>query len=159
MNDHVSDQQLSALIDGELSLASRQAVISHVRSCPMCAERHDRVVEVAAVLQSLPRVEWTELHSRRLLAEARDELSSPKRVARSRLDWTLPIAATLALLGVGAIAIFIPGLPVSALSGHAFDAIAVVSPSTGFLGTGNVLATLAAIVVLGLVALPLIRTL
>lgn len=50
---HASHLQLSALIDNELSLTEREAVIRHLESCPACAERHAGVVEVAATLRTL----------------------------------------------------------------------------------------------------------
>src|SRR5207245_2221067 len=54
MSDHVSSEQLSALIDGELSLTAREAVLGHLRECPTCAASHERLVEVAAVMAALP---------------------------------------------------------------------------------------------------------
>lgn len=50
---HASHLQLSALIDNELSLTEREAVIRHLEGCPACAARHAGVVEVAATLRTL----------------------------------------------------------------------------------------------------------
>lgn len=60
MTGHLSDAQLSRLIDGDLSLTSREAVMAHLRSCPGCAERHDQLVAVAATLRLEPPLTWTD---------------------------------------------------------------------------------------------------
>ena len=59
MSDHLDDVQLSRLLDGDLSLTSREAVIDHLRTCPGCAARHDRLVAVTAALRMEPAMTWT----------------------------------------------------------------------------------------------------
>jgi anti-sigma factor RsiW len=69
VSDHLDDVQLSRLIDGDLSLASREAAIAHVRCCSACAARHDRLVAVAASLRLQPPVAWTAGQTEALLRE------------------------------------------------------------------------------------------
>jgi anti-sigma factor RsiW len=59
VSDHLDDVQLSRLLDGDLSLTSREAVIDHLRTCPGCAARHDRLVAVTAALRMEPAMTWT----------------------------------------------------------------------------------------------------
>ena len=76
MNGHVSDEQLSLLIDNELSLTARQAVTSHIETCPTCAERHDALVDVAAALRLAPSATWPAERTRTLLAALEEPRSS-----------------------------------------------------------------------------------
>ena len=110
MIDHVDDGQLSRLIDDDLSLTCREAVVGHLRECPSCAQRHDQLVEVAAVLRLENAVRWTEEETAAVL----DRL--PRRRHRGRVaaagvvsvavcgvalvEAAPLIASTLALLGV-----------------------------------------------------------
>ena len=110
MIDHVDDGQLSRLIDDDLSLTSREAVVSHLRECPSCAQRHDQLVEVAAVLRLETPLRWTGEETAAVL----DRL--PQRRHRGRVaaasvvsvvvcgvalvEAAPLIATTLALLGV-----------------------------------------------------------
>jgi anti-sigma factor RsiW len=59
VSDHLDDVQLSRLLDGDLSLTSREAVIDHLRTCPGCAARHDRLVAVTAALRMEPAMTWS----------------------------------------------------------------------------------------------------
>lgn len=59
MSDHLDEVQLSRLLDGDLSLTSREAVIDHLRTCPGCAARHDRLVAVTAALRMEPAMTWS----------------------------------------------------------------------------------------------------
>jgi anti-sigma factor RsiW len=59
VSDHLDDVQLSRLLDGDLSLTSREAVIDHLRTCPGCAARHDLMVAVTAALRMEPAMTWT----------------------------------------------------------------------------------------------------
>lgn len=157
MNDHVSDEQLSLLLDGGLSLAAREAVLAHVRSCPACAERHDRLVELTATIRLAGRLDWTEQHTQATLARLH---SSPQRgrliASRPRgRDWSLPVAATFALAGIGALLLAPLGLgkAVLAAPASASGLFALALPVSG-----HVLALLAAAVALGLLAYPLSRS-
>jgi anti-sigma factor RsiW len=59
VSDHLDEVQLSRLLDGDLSLTSREAVIDHLRTCHGCAARHDRLVAVTAALRMEPAMTWS----------------------------------------------------------------------------------------------------
>lgn len=157
MNEHVNDEQLSLLLDSGLSLAAREAVVTHVRSCPACAERHDLMVELTATIRLAGRLEWTDDHTQATLARLH---TSPHRrrqlISRLRCrDWSLPVAATLALAGIGGLLLAPLGL------GNAV--LAAPASASGFFAlalpvSGHVLVLLAAAVALGLLAYPLSRS-
>jgi anti-sigma factor RsiW len=156
MSDHPTIEQLSAFIDGELSLASREAVIAHIRGCPACAARQDELIEVAALLRSRPALKWTAGDSERVLAQIANE-HVPRPRPRKQRDLTLPIAGALALIAVAAYAIVAPGLAGDGLSGSGFSAIAIFEPSGGLFSASHFLIALAVVAALGMAALPLIR--
>ena len=156
MSDHPSIEQLSACIDGELSLVAREAVIAHVRGCPTCADQQDELIEVAAALRSRSTLNWTVEGTERVLAQmasARD----PRRRARTQRDLTLPIAGALALIAVVASAIVAPGLTRDGFSGSGFSAIARFGPGGGLFSSGHFLIALAVVAAVGIAALPLVR--
>jgi anti-sigma factor RsiW len=156
VSDHPTNEQLSAFIDGELSLASREAVIAHIRGCPSCAARQDALIEVAAALRTQPPISWTGAETKSLLATiaaGRPRLAPP----RVRRDWTLPIAAVPALIAVAALLLVAPSLLAAGLSGSGFAALAAMGPSGGLLPAGHFLLALAALAALGAAALPLVR--
>jgi anti-sigma factor RsiW len=156
MTDHPTVEQLSAFIDGELSLASREAAIAHIRACPGCAARQDELIEVAAALRSRSALAWTEASTERVLARVASE-SAARRTASTRRDLTLPIAGAVALVAAVALAIVAPGVARGGLSGSGFAAIAALAPGGGLL-SGHFLLALLLVAALGLAALPLIRT-
>ncbi len=88
--DHVDGGQLSRLIDGDLSLTSREAVTAHLRECPGCAQRHDELVAVAASLRLLPAVQWTASDTERLLGVLERHDHPARRLS-------IPLAACLAV--------------------------------------------------------------
>ena len=155
MTDHPSTEQLSAFIDGELSLASREAVIAHVRGCPACAARQDELIEVAAALRSRPALTWTATDGERVLAQIANE--RVRRRSVKQLDLTFPIAGALALIAVVAYVLVAPGLARDALGGSGFSAIAAFEPAVGLFSAGHFLIALAVVAALGIAALPLIR--
>jgi anti-sigma factor RsiW len=85
VSDHLDDVQLSRLLDSDLSLASRDAAIDHLRSCPACAARHDRLVSVTADLRLQPAVTWT----------ASDTEATVRRLPRGRRRAKVTVAATI----------------------------------------------------------------
>jgi anti-sigma factor RsiW len=85
MSDHLDDVQLSRLLDGDLSLTSREAAIDHLRTCPACAGRHDRLVAVTAALRMEPAVTWT----------ASDTEAAMRRIPRRRRQARVAVAATV----------------------------------------------------------------
>lgn len=104
---HVTDEQISSLIDGELSLTAREAVGSHLRSCPPCAARHDAFVSAVAALRLSPALVWRES-----LTEAVIRNLPPRGH-----HLALPIAGALSLLALLAsaayLAIFSAGVTVA----------------------------------------------
>jgi anti-sigma factor RsiW len=58
VSDHLSDLVLSRLIDGDLSLATREAAARHLRECVRCAQRHEALVDVAASLRLEAPASW-----------------------------------------------------------------------------------------------------
>jgi anti-sigma factor RsiW len=154
--EHVSDEQLSLLLDGRLSLAAREAVVAHIRRCPGCAERHDRWVELTATLRLEGAREWspalTASTLTRLGPRARRGRSLRPSRRRGR-DWSLPLAALLALLG---------GLALIMSGGGSLFALAPTSAGdfvpVGALVSGRPLVLLVGAVLVGLVALPLSRS-
>jgi anti-sigma factor RsiW len=87
MSDHLDDAQLSRLLDGDLSLTSREAVIAHLRTCSACARRHDALVAVAAALRLQPPATWTADQTASLLR------ALPRRRDRARFGITVATMA------------------------------------------------------------------
>lgn len=106
LSDHLDRTHLSRLIDGDLSLVSRDAARAHLASCPQCAQRHDELVGVVASLRQLPRAEWTPHQTERLTTAM-----SQRR--RSRL----PLAGAGAAVLIVFVAVLVAALP---LIGAAF---------------------------------------
>lgn len=156
MSDHPTIEQLSSLIDGQLSITSRGAVIAHVRGCTTCAGRQDELIEVAAGLQSRSPFTWTESDTERVLARIRAVQASPEKASR-KLDWTLPIASALALVAGVTLAIVALGLPGAGVSGSGFDAISSLAPGVGLNFSGHFILALAVVAAMGVAAFPLVR--
>jgi hypothetical protein len=110
VSSHLEDVQLSRLIDGDLSLTSREAVMGHLRSCHSCAERHDRLVAVAAALRLEPPLTWTSSDTESVLGRlpqrrhkvraAVAAVASAAMCAVVIFEVAPVIAATVALVGV-----------------------------------------------------------
>ena len=156
MSDHVSSEQLSALIDGELSLTAREAVIGHLRACPTCAATHERLVEVVAVMTAVPSERWSPATTRTILLE----LGSTPRAALQRVtaghDWSLPIAAALAAGGALAVFVVAPFFFATTLDSFRLNILAALTAGAGLPVTGF-LVTLLLLPPIGLFAVPLIR--
>ena len=95
MNEHVTGEQLSMLIDGELSLVAERAVRTHLFGCPQCASLHDRLIEVTAGLRPLPALSWSG-HSSRAVMERIEP--RPRHALAFVLAGVLLVAALLAVL-------------------------------------------------------------
>ena len=94
MSTHLDDDHLSRLIDGDLSLTSREAAIAHLRGCPACAARHDRLVGVTAALRMQPRATWTHSDTVATLREL------PRRRRRRRMAFAVAVSAMMCALVV-----------------------------------------------------------
>jgi anti-sigma factor RsiW len=92
VTSHVTDKQLSLLADGELSLVSRHAVLSHLEACPACAARHDGMIDVVAGLRLQPGVAWR--------PELTGAVVDRARAPASSRDRAVPLAVGLALLAL-----------------------------------------------------------
>jgi anti-sigma factor RsiW len=153
MSEHVSDGQLSLLIDGELSLAAREAVIAHVRACPVCAARHDTLIELAAPLRLQPALQWSPDQTEATLRRVRTRPGLRARVSAGERDWTLAFAGLLAAAGVIAAVVLAP-----LASGGSLGVLSALLPGGLFGGSRQLLVALTAVAVLGLAALPLSRS-
>lgn len=137
---HLSDEQLSMLVDGELSLGAREAASRHLRECVGCSERLDELVEVVAELRLAPAVVWDAGATARVMA------GLDEHTAR---QWSAPIATSLAVAGAVLLALELP--LITAAAGVLAGALSVVG---AFLPSG--MAVSGAVVVGGLVAVALI---
>ena len=153
MSEHVSTEQLSLLVDGQLSLAAREAVGAHIRRCPGCAEQHDRLIELTAALRLHGALEWSPAQTAATVSRVGEVGRFRRRRLRGRRDWSLPIASALAVAGGLALALFgVGSLPALAPGG------AVVFLPGASLLSGHLFVALAAAVAIGLLALPLSRS-
>jgi anti-sigma factor RsiW len=75
-NDHLTDDDLSAYIDGQSGRAA--AIESHVASCPDCETRLNELREVRSLLVALPRP----VASRSFALGAQYAVAQPRPVAR-----------------------------------------------------------------------------
>jgi anti-sigma factor RsiW len=154
MSDHPSIEQLSAHIDGELSLVAREAVSRHLRDCPTCSARHEELVDVAAALATVPAELWSQEMTEQAVRAA-GEPAPPQRPTRST-DWSLPVATMLAVTGLATLA-FIGPLSFSSLADSlSMNPFAAVAQGTG-LPLAAFLAVLVLLPPLGLLAVPLLR--
>lgn len=149
MSEHPSDEQLSLLIDGELSLTARAAVNHHLSACPACAERHDTLVELVAGLRLQPPLRWTPTLSKHTQARLQ-----PRPHERDR---ALPIALALAIAAAAAAALWLPLAIGPGFARALFDVADSLLPGV-LPGHTAMLALLAAIAALGGLAYPLARS-
>ncbi len=134
MTDHVTDEQLSLLIDGELSLTAREAVGNHVRRCPTCASRHDALVAAVAALRLSTTLEWRD--------EATDRVWS-RLAPRGERNLALPIAVVLAALALALAAPYLTVVSAAVtIAGAIARAVGSFLPTVG----GNSASTVAALV-------------
>jgi anti-sigma factor RsiW len=119
---HLPDEQLSRLLDGDLSLTERGAVLDHVGRCAACAQRQSELVEVAALLRSQPAAAWTADLTARVLEQLPEPVPAGRRTR-------LPVASLLALLTAVIVLGLVIAVPVGLLvSGSVFGALATLPP-------------------------------
>ena len=154
---HVSDQQLSLLVDASLSLAAREAVVAHIRACPTCAERHDRLIDTTATLRLAGSISWSPAHTDATLARLQPDTRRHNRLQRRlcERDWSLPVASAVALAGL--IGVLLAPFGVGATVAKA-PANAAALLSLGLPVSGHALTVLAAAVAIGCLAYPLSRS-
>ena len=148
--EHVDGGQLSRLIDGDLSLTSREAVTTHLRACPRCAQRHDELIVVAASLRLVPPVEWTPVKTDTVIRA----LAQPAR------SWRLPITL-VACLAICLVAVDAASSVIAAglALGHVVVAfMGAVSPAPTLASDPQLLWVITAVAILApLAAYPLAR--
>lgn len=155
MNDHVSTEQLSALIDGQLSLVSREAVIDHLRHCPSCASSHDALVEFAAVMTAVPAERWSAQLTEQVIRQIVVWDALP-REPRHQRDLSLPVAALIAAAGALAVLLVAPSSFASGFDGLRLNPFAALAADLGIPVSGF-LFVLLLLPAVGVFAVPLIR--
>lgn len=150
MDEHLSDEQLSCLIDGELSLTAREAAVAHLRGCPRCARRHDEVVETVSSLRLEPALAWREADTAQAIA----------RIGRRRRELALPLALAAAALAAVLAAVEIEAVRAgSTIAATAFRAATSLLGGVLAGGSGRTVTMLLVLAVLApLLSLRLART-
>lgn len=146
---HASTEQLSRLIDGDLALAERTAVLDHVGHCLLCAAEQARLVEVAAALRSIPAVGWSEAQTSALVARLPAGAPTVRRTAM--------LIAALAVAGAITIT-FVVNVPVWPLVARSlWQAFAWIPPIGGTSALGAGAALVAISLLAPVIAYPLAR--
>lgn len=133
---HLTDEQLSLLIDGELSVGAREATTGHLRDCARCSTRLDGLVEVAAELRLSPSLQWAP----ELTAQVMRQLGAP---AAGRVSTF--VAAACAAVGAVLLALELPVIVgVAGVLGAGLAVAAAFLPSgvgvSGSVGVAGLLA-------------------
>jgi anti-sigma factor RsiW len=147
VTEHVTDEQLSLLLDGELSLTSREAVMHHVAGCPGCAARHDALVELIAALRLQPELAWTRAETARTLERLHGR--------PLRRDRAVTVSLLLAAAGVIAILSVLVLSAESRVVSSAFGALVSLALGGLALTSPRALIVLGVVAFLGLLAYPL----
>lgn len=97
MSTHVTDELLSAEVDGALSASEAEAVAEHVETCAACRRRREQMRGTARAIADLPLVEMPALDLSFLpRAPAAPVVLTPARWRPP--TWVAPVAAAAALL-------------------------------------------------------------
>jgi anti-sigma factor RsiW len=154
---HASSEQLSRLIDGDLGLTERAAVLDHIAHCTACAAAQARVVEVSAALRGVAAVRWSEAQTAALVERLPSGATGAPRSAGGRLSVRLAalLVASLALAGAVAFVVRVPVGPL--VAGSLWQAFAWLPPigGTSALGAGTALVAISLLA--PLLAYPLAR--
>jgi anti-sigma factor RsiW len=151
VSDHLTDEVLSRLIDGDLSLTGREAALSHLRNCSTCAQRHEALVSVAAVLRQEQPSAWRPADT----ARVSERISGEARVLQPRVAALL--GGTAALVACLAFVVIFVSVPLAAFSIAGRVAGRVVPAMIPATVSSLLLAMLTVAVVAPLVAYPLAR--
>jgi anti-sigma factor RsiW len=154
---HASSEQLSRLIDGDLGLAERAAVLDHINHCPACAAEQARVVEVSAALRGVAAARWSEAQTAALVAHLPPDAARAPRSAGRGLPVRLAalLVATLTLAGAVAFVVSVPVGPL--VAGSLWQAFAWLPPIGGTSALGAGAALVAISLLAPLLAYPLAR--
>ena len=103
-DDHATEEQLSALLDGQLPEPEAGAVLAHLEGCERCRTDLERLRETLAMLHSLPAVAPPRSFRLPGLPEQRiDQRVSGRRPSLLRLpEWLAAPTALRALAGAAA---------------------------------------------------------
>ena len=133
MTLHLSDKQISLLIDGDLSHVAQEAARLHLRHCLGCAQRHDEFVGVVTAFRLQPAVRWRpELAPTSVDHLPEQTASSPPRClgAQRNRSLALPLATTLVAIAAFLAALLIPVVRSGVGIAHSsFETISDVLPS------------------------------
>ena len=112
MTLHLSNAQISGLIDGDLSHVSREAVRLHLGHCLECAQRHDELVGVVTAFRLQPAVRWRPELTSMTVARLPEQTVASRFHRRPSVCWTrslaLPLATTVVAVGAFLAALLIP---------------------------------------------------
>jgi anti-sigma factor RsiW len=102
------DEDLSALLDGELTPQREQEVRAHLAACPGCSQRLETLRRVDAALRGLPlrppAAALAERLRERLVAERAPAARTSRRAPGRRHRWfALPAAAAAAAVALAAV--------------------------------------------------------
>jgi anti-sigma factor RsiW len=129
VSHHPTAEQLSRLIDADLPLTERAAVLDHLATCPLCAASHARLVEAAAALRELPAVAWRPELAAGIAVRAAEPRRAPTRRRRTPFG-----VAAIAAVAVALVLAVIAALPVALLGARVVAAcVGAVAP----LGAGS----------------------
>jgi anti-sigma factor RsiW len=152
MSDHLGDEQLSRLIDGDLPPMARTAALDHLHACTACALRHDTLVEGVAGLRTGEPFTFTALAQ--LETMERLGAGGRRRLSPGSVATTVLTAVSLIAVGLVIAPLLHAGL---GLARVAFTPVSWFAPG-GLAAPGHALVALIAIALLGpLLAYPLMR--
>lgn len=134
MTLHLSDAQISGLIDGDLSHVSQEAVRLHLGHCLECARRHDEIVGVVTALRMQPAVRWRPQLTPTTVDRLPDQGAASRSQRHLSVRWNrsfaLPLATTLVAIGAFLAALLIPVVRSGVEIAHSsFETIGDVIPS------------------------------
>lgn len=99
------EQQISAMIDGELPEAERQALEAHLKTCPDCMEVYRMFSGVSAAMHDIAFEPPADLKDR-VLQQIEDEKITPIEDGRKRWNWKRYAAMAAAFAVVVGVALF-----------------------------------------------------
>ena len=99
------EQQISAMIDGELPEAERQALEAHLKTCPDCMEVYRMFSGVSAAMHDIAFEPPADLKDR-VLQQIEDEKITPIEDAPKRRKWKRYAAMAAAFAVVVGVALF-----------------------------------------------------
>jgi hypothetical protein len=131
MGEHLEDERLTALLDGEGTVADR----AHLAGCDRCAERAGALRAVAALVAAPPAPPSEAVRdasvAAALAAADRPVVSVPRPARRRPPAWLLPAAAVVALVAL--VAVIVPrwGQGTDDAGGDSGDMAARSAPDDG----------------------------